>query len=82
MDLPTDIDVQIVDYLNLEFGAYEESQKVTPNDLNYIGVNTSSGKKIWYWKFPCSEKGGCWATVEEYEGSYMIGMTTSKPEIK
>lgn len=34
-----------VDYLNLEFGAYEESQKVTANDLNYIGVNTSSGKK-------------------------------------
>ena len=82
MDLPANIEVQIIDYLNLEFGAYEESRKVTSDELNYVGVNTLDGKKVWYWKFPCSEKDGCWATVEEYEGSYMIEMTTKKPEIK
>lgn len=82
MDLPENIEAQIVHYLNLEFGAHEESQKITSGELDYVGEKTSDEGKIWYWKFPCAANAGCWATVEEYDGSYLIGMTTEAPEIK
>jgi hypothetical protein len=32
MDLPADIEIQIVDYLNLEFGAYKENKKLESGD--------------------------------------------------
>ncbi len=79
MDLPVDIEIKIADYLNMEFGAYEERAKIISKDLNYEGEFLVDGKVIRYWKFPCSTKPGCWATVELVEPGYMIGMTTDPP---
>ena len=82
MDLPTNIEIQIIDYLNMEYGIYKEAEKLNTSDLNFIGSTFKDGKEIKYWKYPCSDRNGCWATVEEYEDGYMISVTTKKPCIK
>ncbi|MFL0809357.1 MAG: hypothetical protein K6L76_02985 [Agarilytica sp.] len=79
MDLPENVEHQIVDYLNLEYGIYQEDKKIRVGDLTFDGEKKIDGKEVRYWKFPCSEKSGCWATVEEYEGSILISMTTKSP---
>lgn len=82
MELPDNIELKIVDYLNLEFSESEQNSRLNVEQLTYIGPIMSNGVRVWYWKFPCSSPEGCWATVEEYEGGYLISMTTNEPIIK
>jgi hypothetical protein len=79
MDVPNNIEIEIVDYLNVEYGVYEEEKKYKTSDLEFEGKFLLDGKIKLFWKFPCSSVQGCWATVEEYESSYLISMTTRKP---
>ncbi|WP_041598547.1 hypothetical protein [Hahella chejuensis] len=76
MDLPENIETQIVEYVNIEYG----DDALTIKDLSYIGEFSRSGVVKKYWSYPCSNKPGCWATVEEYEGSFLISITTLAPE--
>lgn len=82
MDLPANIDAEIIEYLNLEYASYQSAEKLSTSDLSYEGEYEIDGKKVKYWKYPCSEKNGCWATVEPYDDGYMISMTTSLPKKK
>ena len=79
MDLPSDIETQIIDYLNQEYGAYEEQEMLRETDLTYVGEYVVDGRSTRFWSFPCSTEPGCWATVEEYESSYLISVTTEPP---
>ena len=72
MNLPHDIKSQVAEYLTLEFG----SNDITENHLEYLG----SKNELHYWTLSKSGK-SYWATVEPYEDSYIIGMTTSKPHL-
>jgi hypothetical protein len=79
MDLPSDIETQIISYLSLEYGSYEGASKLEADDLTYEGEFLIDGKQVKYWRFPCSTRSGCWAKVESYESSYLISMTTDIP---
>lgn len=70
MELPEDIEEKISSYLNLEFGesAIEASQ------LIYLGSSNS----VFYWHFPSTDN-KCWATVEPFEDSFLISLTTNEP---
>jgi hypothetical protein len=79
MNLPDDIEVQILDYLRLEYGedaggpaALQRSQ------LRYEGEYLLNGVATHFWWFPCTTQ-QCWATVEPWEDSYCLGMTTECP---
>ncbi len=79
MDIPPNVEVEIVNYLNVEYGANSEQEGVKTSDLKYEGEFLVDGKAVRYWAFPCTSSPGCWAVVEPYEGSYMISMTTAPP---
>ena len=72
MSLPEKIESQIAEYLNLEFG----SNDITEGELEYVGTSND----IHYWILSHSKE-KYWATVEPYEDSYLIGMTTSAPSL-
>lgn len=71
MNLPKNIKYQIAEYLNLEFG----SNDIAENQLEYVG----SSNNISYWVLSKSAQ-RYWATVEPYEDSYLIGMTSTEPQ--
>lgn len=80
MNLPKDIETQIVGYLNLEFGeAPEDSESLKESELRYEGEFMLDGTPTHFWWFPCTSE-QCWATVEPMDESYCIGMTTESPD--
>lgn len=80
MDLSVDIEQQIVEYLNIEYGVYKENEKINVSDLCYEGVRVVDGKYIRFWKYPCSKESGCWATVEKYEDGFLISIANILPK--
>lgn len=81
MDLPLNIEQKVIEYLNIEYGA-TASEGLNPSDLSYVGEVDTEGTTRLYWRYPCQDASGCWVTVEPYEGSYMISMTTIAPTRK
>ncbi len=79
-NLPANIEEEIVEYLNLEFGAPGFSEPLTTGDLAYVGQFEEYGKPKRYWRFSCREKPGCWATVQPYGVGYLTSMTMVAPE--
>jgi hypothetical protein len=79
MELPINIEHEIIEYLNVEYGIYQEIEKIKKSDLSYVGEFVINGKSINYWEYPCSTEPKCWATVEPYEDSYLISITTHQP---
>lgn len=76
MNLPDDIKSRISSYLNMEFGSLDPENRIRDSDLIYLGEVDG----VCYWYFPTASA-HCWATVEPYESSYLIGMTTVKPDL-
>ncbi len=66
-DLPSDIESQISDYLDLEFMPEENIS------IKYIGEYELWGKPIKCWDFGSSE---AYATVQPYADSFYIGITS------
>jgi hypothetical protein len=80
MELPENIEKEILDYLHLEYGEdpkHPSSLKL--DEIKYDGLYEVSGVPIHYFKY-ASRSGRNWATVEPYGDSYLIGMTASSPK--
>jgi hypothetical protein len=78
--LPPDIESQIASYLDLEFGAPEFSEPVSVEDIVYVGEFEACGKPIKFWEYPCGYEPGCYATIQPFEDTYVLGMTNTNPE--
>lgn len=77
MDLPSNIESEILDYLHLEFGeAKDVSCALKLSDLKYEGVYVVEGVSLHCWSFP-SASNTTWATVEATGSSHSIGMIES-----
>ena len=69
MDLPSNIEEQVIAYLNLEFGT---------NDFKTTDLVFESSNSNHVWSFK-SNNCKFWAIVEPYEGSYLISMSDTNP---
>jgi hypothetical protein len=79
MNLPEDIDSQVLEYLLLEFGEdADDADALKISELEYKGAFDVSGVVTHFWWFPCTSE-QCWATVEIWKDTYCIGMTTEPP---
>ena len=78
--LPPDIESQIAHYLDLEFGAPKFSMPIKIEDIEFVGEFEACGKPIKFWQYPCRFEPGCYATVQPFEDSYVLGMTNTDPE--
>ncbi len=80
MNLPQDIEAQIINYLHLEFGEdADDPNSLKESQLRYEGEFLYDGVPTHFWWFPCTTE-QCWATVEPMEESYCVGMTTDSPQ--
>ncbi len=77
--LPADIEAEIVDYLNREYGAPDHSRALTVAELAYVGEFTVKNRPVRYWKYPCGAETRCWARVQPYGNSYYIDMSSIPP---
>ena len=76
MNLPQDIDSQVLEYWLLEFEEdSDDPDALKISELKYEGAFDVSGVVTHFWWFPCTSE-QCWATVEIWKDTYCIGMTT------
>ncbi len=77
--LPRRIASEIAEYLRLEFGESARTG-VKAGQLKFEGEYLIDGVPTQYWRYPTSNptKPG-WATVERFDGTYSLGMTTIPP---
>lgn len=79
MDLPSDIEHQILEYLHLEYGeSPEDEDALKLSELRYEGIHEMGGVPTHCWSFP-STSDEMWATVGPHGDTYCIGMSR-KPE--
>ena len=75
MELPDDIEQQILEYLHLEYGeSPEDEDALKLSELRYEGIHEMEGVPTHCWSFP-STSDEMWATVEPHEDTYCIGMS-------
>ena len=80
MELPLDIEKQILEYLHLEYGEDPgASDSLNIEDISYEGEFEINGISTHYFKY-ASSTGRTWATVEPFGDSYCLGMTSSTPK--
>jgi hypothetical protein len=75
MNLPEDIEKQLVEYLRLEYGEDANGpDAIQISDIAYVGEKEVNGVVLHCWSYPCL-KDNMWATVELLENnSYCLGM--------
>ncbi len=79
MELPENIEKEVLEYLHLEYGEdSKDPSSLKLDEITHDGIYEVSGVPVHYFKY-ASSSGRNWATVEPYGDSYVIGMTTSLP---
>ncbi len=79
MELPADIQKQILDYLHLEYGEdASDPSSLKLSEISYDGLHEINGVPTHFFKYE-SRSGRNWATVEPHGDSYLIGMTSRSP---
>lgn len=82
MDLPKNIESEVLDYLHLEFGETKsELDALKIVDLKYEGIHEIEGVSHHCWSFP-STTNNTWATVKISGQSYSIGIVESPSATK
>lgn len=80
MELPDNIETEILEYLHLEYGEDpNDPSSLKLDEITYDGLYDVSGVPVHYFKY-ASRSGRSWATVEPFGDSYVIGMTTNSPK--
>jgi len=79
MELPPDIERQVLAYLHLEYGeSPRQPGALKAADLHYEGEFLVDGTPTHFWSYPSSTH-AMWATVAPMLGTYAIGMTGTSP---
>lgn len=74
-DLPYDIEDELVDYLNREFGVPHFSDAFVSADLTLVGDFEELGKPIRIWEYQCGKDKKCYVGAQPFGDGYMIGST-------
>lgn len=74
-DVPCNVE-KILEYLSLEAPG---GDALSPDDLDYLGKFDDSGGHIWVWSFTDSYGDQCYAKVELYADSFLIGYGQTPP---
>ena len=79
MDLPDDIEQQLVEYIRLECGEDpKDPNALQVSDLVYDGEFDIYGETLHYWR--CGQHSELWGTVGPFGDSYCLSMTSSSPK--
>jgi hypothetical protein len=76
---PGQIEAELAEYLDREFGAPQFSEPLRIEQLTYLGEFSVDGVPTRYWSFPCSATPGCWATVQPWEDAHTLGWSVTPP---
>jgi hypothetical protein len=80
MQVPKGVAGELAAYLRLEFGESWYPRSVKAYHLKFVGEYMIDGVTTQYWSFPTSAE-PMWATVERFDNSYSLGMTSDPPPV-
>lgn len=79
LDEQVSIEEEVVDYLNVELGYFDEMDKLKVEDLKFEGDFEVGNNMTKYWSFTCTDLDHCWATVNYNGTNYSFDITTTPP---
>lgn len=67
---------KLLDYLAIEAPG---GDKLTADDLDYIGCTKTNTGPVWAWQFKDAFGTSCYVTAEPYEESFLLGYSERPP---
>ena len=79
-NLKKDIYPDLAEYLNIEYGAPDYSEPISPSEIVYVGEYSACEQRIKIWKYPCSSN-NCFVGILPWKNAYLTTMVSPEFEI-
>lgn len=75
-DLQPDVELELVEYLNLEWGRIYGKTSVSSATIKYLGESKICGNRVRIWSYPCLDGRTCYATIQPWGNGYVKASTS------